>query len=79
MSANDKIDKCLEGIHRIEVNMTRMESDLKRNTDDMGDHIRRTNLLEKKMSKIYMVMLMGAGFALATAGPHIAKLIGLLL
>ncbi len=79
MNTEDKIQNCLEGIHRIEVKMVGMAGDLKRNTDDMEDHITRTNLLEKKLSKIHTIMLLGAGMALATAGPQIAKLIGLLL
>lgn len=76
---SDKIDKCLDGIHRLEVTITRIEADLARNTDDMEEHIRRTNLLEKKMTKIYAVMLIGAGMALAGLGPEIATLLKVLL
>lgn len=75
----EKIDKCLDAIHRIEIVMTKMESDLARNTDDMEEHIRRTNLLEKKMGKIYAVMLIGAGMALAGLGPEIVALIKVFL
>lgn len=79
----ERFEKCLEraldGIHRIELRITEMEKDLARNTDDMEEHIRRTNLLEKKMGKIYAIMLVGAGFALASGGPQIISWLKVLL
>lgn len=77
--SQDKLDKCLDSIHRVELILTKMEADVHRNTDNIEVHIKRTNLLEKKLSKIYTVMLFGAGFALATAGPQLVSLLKVLL
>jgi hypothetical protein len=78
MSA-DKLDKCLDAIHRIELTLTAMQHDIEINTGDLSDHIRRTELLEKKLSKIYTAVLLGAGFAMAHFGPEILKFIGVTL
>lgn len=78
MSSN-KIDQCLEGIHRIELIQKDMQHDISINTVDLAEHIKRTELLEKKMSKIYAVMLIGTGVAIAHFGPDIMKLLGVLL
>jgi hypothetical protein len=78
MSA-EKLDKCLEAIHRIELVLTRISHDVEINTSDLNEHIKRTNLLEKKLTKIYTVMLIGAGFAMAQFGPEILKLLGVIL
>ena len=70
-----KIDKCLYGIHRIEVIQTAMQKDQAHNTKEIERHIKRTDLLEKKLGKIYTVMLIGAGVAIASLGPEIATLL----
>ncbi len=72
----NKIDSCLAGIHRIEVTQTKMQSDIARNTIDLEEHIRRTELLEKKLSKVYAASLMIAGFLTAKFGPNIFKILG---
>lgn len=73
----DKLDKCLDAIHRIELILTDVRNDVEINTADLSEHIKRTELLEKKLSKIYTVMLIGAGVAISHFGPEIIKLIGL--
>lgn len=75
---SDKIEKCLEGIHRIELILTKLQAEVEINTKDLAEHIKRTELLEKKLSKVYTVVLVGAGFALAHFGPSILKVVGLL-
>jgi hypothetical protein len=74
----EKIDKCLEGIHRLEIILTRIDSEVEINTSDLAEHMRRTEMLEKKLSKVYTVVLVGAGFAMAHFGPNILKVVGLL-
>lgn len=76
---NDKIERCLEGIHRIELTLKDMQHDVEINTADLNEHIKRTDLLEKKLTKIYQVMLIGAGVAIAHFGPDIIKYLGILL
>lgn len=75
----DKIDQMINTAHRIEVSLAKMEKDVHRNTNNIEEHIKRTNLLEKKLSKIYAVMLVGAGFALASLGPQIVTLLKVFL
>lgn len=74
----NKIDQILESIHRIELTQRDMLHDIEINTVDLSEHIKRTDLLEKKLSKIYQVMLIGTGVAIAHFGPDIIKIIGLI-
>jgi hypothetical protein len=76
---NDKLDKCLEAVHRMELTLTRVAHDVEINTNDLTEHIKRTELLEKKLSKIYTFALIGTGVALAHFGPDVIKLIGVML
>ena len=75
----DKIDKCLDSIHRVELLLTRLEHNVGINTLDLSEHIKRTELLEKKLSKIYALVLIGTGFAASYFGPGIIKYIGVVL
>lgn len=79
MSIDNKLDQCLESIHRVELIQVEIRSDLARNTDDMEEHIKRTNLLEKKLSKVYMFALISGGFVAAKYGTEIIKLLGVVL
>lgn len=72
----EKLDRCLESIHRIEITLVRMESDIRRNTDDVELHIKRTDLLEKKLSKVYQFAMIAAGFVGAKYGSEIIKILG---
>jgi hypothetical protein len=74
-----KIEKCLDGIHKIEVVLTAMQKDVNTNTSDLAEHMKRTDLLEKKVSKVYVGVWIGAGFAAAHFGPEIIKYLGLLI
>jgi hypothetical protein len=62
----------------MELTQRDMQHDIEINTGDLSEHIKRTELLERKLSKIYAVMLVGAGVAMAQFGPDIIKLIGLI-
>jgi len=79
MSVENKLDKCLESIHRIELCQVEIKADLERNTDDVEEHIKRTNLLEKKLSKVYTFALIAAGFVAAKYGTDVFKIIGAML
>jgi hypothetical protein len=73
-----KIDKCLNGIHRIEVCLVKMQKDVEKNTTDLANHIKRTDLLENKLSKIYIVAYIALGVLLAKFGPDVLKILGVL-
>lgn len=75
---DQKLDKCLESIHRIELSIAEMKADIRRNTDDVEEHIKRTALLEKKLGKVYQFALMALGFVAAKYGTDIIKIIGVL-
>lgn len=72
----DKLERCLEGIHRIELIQNQMQKDIARNTEDLEEHIRRTELLEKKLSKIYTASFIVLGYLTSHFGPGIFKIIG---
>lgn len=78
MSIELKIDEIKNSIHRIELSQVEMKADLERNTDDMEEHIKRTNLLEKKLSKVYAFSLIAAGFVFAKYGTDILKIVGVI-
>jgi hypothetical protein len=75
----NKIDACLNATHRIELMLRDIQHNVEINTVDLAEHIKRTELLEKKLSKIYTASLIGTGFALAYFGPEITKYIGLFI
>jgi hypothetical protein len=79
MENEPKLDKCLDSIHRMELVLMRIQQDIEINTDDLTEHIRRTELLEKKLSKVYTAALVMAGFISAKLGPEILKLLGVTL
>lgn len=74
-----EVQQIIEALHRIELVQVDIRNDLERNTDDIATHIKRTNLLEKKLSKIYTAMLIGIGVALSHFGPNVFKLLGILI
>jgi hypothetical protein len=76
--SDDKLDKCLEGIHRLELQMTKLVSEVEINTDDLAEHIKRTELLETKLGRIYQFMLIGLGILIAEFGPDLIKILGAL-
>jgi hypothetical protein len=75
----NKIEKILESLHRIELIQKDMQNDIELNTIDLAEHIKRTELLEKKLSKIYMAAMVMTGFLTARFGPEVLKIIGVLL
>lgn len=76
--SDHKVDKIIEQLTRMEVKIAEMNLILDRNTSDIEQHIKRTNLLEKKLSKVYTAALVICGALGAEALPHLIKLIGLI-
>lgn len=50
-SLEDKIDKILEDMVELKVDMAETKVTLHRNTDSLELHIKRTNILEEKLEK----------------------------
>lgn len=75
----NKEDQILEHITEIRVCLTRIEGDIERNTDDLEEHIQRTNILENKLKKLEILLYIGAGIGLALYGPQFAKLVGIII
>ena len=46
---SDKIDKIYDKLLDISLDLGRMTTSVEKNTEDLSEHIRRTNLLEKKI------------------------------
>ena len=68
----DKLEQVSDCLIRMEVNVDR-------NTDDLAEHIKRTNLIESKMQKIIYLLILGAGIGMALYGPEALKIIGIIL
>ena len=68
----DKLEQVSDCLIRMEVNVDR-------NTDDLAEHIRRTNAIEGKLQKIVYLLVLGAGIGLALYGPEVLKIIGIIL
>lgn len=79
MTLDEKVDKCLTHIHEIQLSQVNTEHTLTRNTEDIEKHIRRTDLLEKKLSKVYTFALIAGGFVAAKYGTEIMKIAGILI
>jgi len=75
----EKLEKCLDNQTKMLVNQTKMVGNLERNTKDLAHHIKRTNLLESKVQKVWYVALIALGAGLVVYGPKVFKLIGILL
>ena len=74
----EKLDGCINGIHRVEMLSQKTDLRVSKNADDIAEHIRRTNLLEQKLTKIYQASLVGVGVFIAHYGPDIIKILGAL-
>jgi len=78
VNAEDKIE-ILQAIHEIHIDQVKMAGVLEENAKDIQEHIRRTNLLEKKVSKVFMFAIFSAGVVAARYSPEIIKILGVLL
>jgi len=58
---NSKMDKCLE-------NQSEMKVDIAKNTVDLSHHIKRTDMLEKRTSKVFYVAAVAVGYFMAKYG-----------
>lgn len=79
MSVEEKIDRCLQEIQEIRLEQVKTNLILDRNTDELEIHIKRTNLLEKQVARVFMFAILAAGFVAAKYGTDILKIIGVLL
>ena len=74
-----KVDRALENQTTMLLTLTKHESILDRNTEELEEHIRRTNLLESKVKKIFTFALVAGGFVAAKYGTEILKIVGVIL
>lgn len=72
-------DKILHTLTEIKVDVAEIKKDVSVNTEDLSEHIRRTNILESKLQKIIYLLFVGAGIGIALYGPEFIKLIGVFL
>lgn len=79
-----KIDKILEKMTELEINMVKQESNLCRNTDSLEEHMKRTQILESMIEtlnadidpiKKHVNFVKGAGWMLGIAGTILIALI----
>lgn len=82
MDRTERIERIIE---RIETKVDALllthagqSKDIAQNTKDLSEHIRRTNLLEGKMQKLWYAIFLGAGAALAQSWPAIYQIIKVL-
>lgn len=47
---SDKLDRILEHVTQLRVDTASIQKDVEKNTEDLSEHIRRTNILEKQMN-----------------------------
>ena len=66
MSFEEKVDGKLD---RIIENQTHMKIEIAKNTYDVAEHIRRTNLMENKVQKLLYLVILGAGAGIAEMSP----------
>ena len=67
-----KIDKLVETQQEMLIQLTE-------NTKDLKYHIKRTDLLEGKVSKLYQLILLGAGASMVLYGDVIYKYLKVVL
>jgi len=67
----EKIDRILERVGSIDVTIAKLEK-------EVTYHIKRTDILEAKVNKVWYLVLLGAGAGATSYGSTILKLIGLL-
>ena len=83
MSDNQMIFKKLDEIQSTQAEMrltqATMAKDVSQNTEDLSEHIKRTNILEGKLQKIIYLLILGAGIGIALYGPDVIKILGILL
>ena len=67
----EQLNNIYKSIHNIEKTLATMEVDVRH-------HIKRTDMLESKVQKIWYLVVLGAGAGLAEWGPSILKILGVL-
>lgn len=75
----NKIDKCIELINEVRLEQVKMNAVLLRNTQDVEKHIKRTDLLEKQVKKVFVFAIFSAGVITARFGPDIFKVLSVIL
>lgn len=74
-----KIDRVESNVAELNQTTSVMEVHVSRNSEDLSEHIRRTNLLESRLNRIWYVLALLTGAGLSQSGPLFQKLIGLFL
>ena len=62
--------------HRIDQSIKNIEILLAKIEVDVRHHIKRTDILESKVQRIWYLVLLGAGAGIAEFGPGLFKLLG---
>lgn len=75
MDINNKLDRIETKIDTVMVLTVGMGKDVSMNTKDLTEHIRRTNLLEVKLQRIYTLGFILAGVGIAVGYPQIITLL----
>lgn len=65
----DRDQNLEQTIKRIEILLAKIEVDIRH-------HIKRTDILESKVQRIWYLVLLGAGAGIAEFGPGLFKLLG---
>jgi hypothetical protein len=75
---SNKEDQILEHVTEIRITLTKIQGEVEKNTEDLSEHILRTNLLQDKMRRVEVLLWLGAGAGIAQYGPSVLKLLGVL-
>ena len=79
MSVDGKLDTIVETIGEMKIEQVSQGITLRNNTKDMRTHIKRTNILEGKVQKVWYFAMFAAGVITVKFGPEIIKMLGVLL
>lgn len=75
MEIDKKLDRIETKIDTVMILTVGMGKDITTNTKDLTEHIRRTNLLEVKLQRIYTLGFILAGAGMAVGYPQIITLL----
>lgn len=70
-----QLDRIEAKLDTLVVTSTEMRKDVDQNTKDLSHHIKRTNLLETKLLKVYQGIYVLIGVGVATGAPSLINFI----
>lgn len=73
------LEKISEQLNALAIDVATIKQDVKRNTDDVAEHIRRTDILEAKTHRILHALIFIGGAASVHFGPSILSLIRIVI